>query len=48
VNQSADTRDHSKEPPAILDPDWVIKMRMYLKAYAMTGRVIWVERGRKN
>lgn len=34
--------------PGHLDPDWILKMRMYLAGYVKTGRVIWVERGRRN
>lgn len=45
------TMDFRDKVPAIsynLDPDWILKMRMYLAGYVKTGRVIWVERGRKN
>jgi hypothetical protein len=46
--QSLDARDKAPEVRFELDADWVLKMRMYLAGYVKTGRVIWVERGRRN
>ncbi len=47
-SESLDPRDRQPELPYSLDPDWILKMRMYLAGYVKTGRVIWTERGRKN
>lgn len=42
------TKEGRTVEPGYLDPDWILKMRKYLADYARTGRVIWVERGRRN
>lgn len=34
---SADARDYSKEPPAILDPLWILAMRARLRSAVGAG-----------
>ena len=40
---SADSRDYTPDPPAYLDPRWVLSMQRRLKAYRDTGRMDWYE-----
>jgi hypothetical protein len=37
----ADQRDATKEPPAYLDPRWVLMMRKRLREFQETGRMEW-------
>lgn len=38
---SLDSRDYSKEPPAMLDPLWVLLMRERLRNFQATGNLEW-------
>jgi hypothetical protein len=40
----ADARDATKEPPAYLDPRWVLMMRKRLREFQETGRMEWYKR----
>lgn len=40
---SLDFRDRTPEPPALLDPYWVLRMRARLRTYQETGSVDWME-----
>jgi len=39
--KSSDSRDYTKEPPAMLDIEWVKRMRERLEYYRKTGVVTW-------
>ena len=43
IMETCDTRDFTKEPPANLDPRWVLSMQRRLKAYRDTGSLDWYE-----
>lgn len=45
--KSMDSRDYTPEPPAILDPLWVISMRSRLAEYVTTGNLNWYRDGIK-
>jgi hypothetical protein len=41
MNLYADARDATKEPPAYLDPRWILMMRKRLREFQETGRMEW-------
>jgi hypothetical protein len=44
VSLHADQRDATKEPPAMLDPYWVLMMRKRLRDFQATGDLSWYKR----
>lgn len=44
IQQSGDSRDFSKAPPAMLDPLWVLLMRERLRNFQATGDLSWYKK----
>ena len=48
LKTTGDYRDFTPDPPAILDPLWILKMRQRVKAFISTGDLAWyMERAKK-
>jgi len=46
MSPTKDPRDKTPEPPAYLDPFWVLRMRKRLIEFASTGEIEWYKQGR--
>lgn len=45
---SLDSRDYTKKPAAYLSPIWILRMRLRLREYVLTGRLNWYLEGLNN